>query len=243
MLRNARSALFLAGAASILSAGFGLPQAMAAAEGPAGSFSPPATPMTLTRVVIKPLPDGKRVMVARTYKIRFSRIGDRFRVEGEAIATEVEAPPVLAALADLERNRKDSGGFPFVLDANGVIKSRALEEIDTEHARKSIAAANQIIAKRAAPDPVKRETSTVSAQLAMNKRHTAWPDNLFNPGTADHVETREVALPDGTKGTVEVRIHAEGRLPGGLAQRVERTVTTNYGGTSRQTFEIWTITN
>jgi hypothetical protein len=46
---------------------------------------------------------------------------------------------------------------------------------------------------------------------------------------------------DATTGDREVRVHAEGLMPGGLARRFGRTVNTRLGGTERTTREVWTI--
>ena len=96
----------LVGAASLLAL---LPLAAAGAAPVAagGAFSVPSGPLVLTRTLRRPLSDGVEIVSTRSYEIGIVPDGDGFRVEGRLLSSEVTAPPSLAALAALERNRPD----------------------------------------------------------------------------------------------------------------------------------------
>jgi hypothetical protein len=231
----------LAGAAAILpSAGAGLlaevPGQTALAE-----FSPPNVPIVLTRTVYRTLVDGKELVVSRRYAIRFSRLSDGFRLDGELIDAQVSAPPSLAALADIERKRVDNGLFPALLDQHGLIRSGLIGAVDAQTRLTAVDRAKTTIGGSKLPTSSKRTLDTLTGQVANSSHGTSWPVFLFNPGAAEHFEARKVALPDGSEGEVEVRVRAEGRLVGSLPKLVERRVTTRLAGTTRTSREVWTL--
>ena len=234
--------ILLAGAAALLPALMSGAVAQASAEAPADRFTPPNAPLTLTRTLYRSLADGKQVIVTRRYAIRFSPEGDGYRLDGELLTAEVEAPPLLAGMAEIERKRPDTGLFPARLDSHGMIRGEIRGIVDPQTRRTAIGGADALIARsRMAPDS-KRESVALVDQVANASNGTSWPRFLFNPGSGDRVESRDVALPDGSVGRIEVRVHADGLMPGGLAQRVERIVTTRLTGTVRTTREVWTLT-
>jgi hypothetical protein len=214
----------------------------ALAEAVASRFAPPSNTLTLTRTVYRSLSDGKEIVVTRRYAIRFSPEVDGYRLDGEFIGAEVDAPPALAGLAEIERKRLDTGLFPARLDSYGLIRSMG-GKIDPEAKQKTIDAAGKVLAKSPIGGEAKRESVGLVSQLANGASPSAWPRFLFNPGAGERVDTRKVPLPDGSQGEVEVRVSAEGLMPGGMAHKVERVITTRLEGTTRVSREVWTLSN
>lgn len=208
--------------------------------GPA-MFAPPEAPLELTRSLLLPFPDGRQIAVTRKYEVRFSRTDTGFRVEGRLLETEVEAPPRLSALAEMERRRPEAGLFPVLLDQRGMVLELLPSSDEAKTARQAAAGARAIVAKAAAPPGLREEIDGALKNLTGAARRSAWPPFLFNPGNTDRFDSRAVTLSDGTTGTVETRIRVDGLLVGGLPRRVERDVTTHLEGTQRVTREVWTF--
>ncbi len=88
----------------------------------------------------------------------------------------------------------------------------------------------------------RNQATTMLTQVVMaGNGGTAWPLDIFSPAHADTVETRDIALPDGSRGSIDIAMRSEGTTPGGLPTRVERTVTTDLSGTKRVSRETWTF--
>ena len=234
-------ALLLAGVAALLPVASGGAWAEAPAQSAAARFTPPTTPLVLTRSVIRVLADGKQIVVTRRYVIRFVPEGDGYRLEGEQIDARVEAPPILASLAEIERKRIEKGLFPARLDAHGMIREGAQALPDPAVRQAAAAQGARIIGGAPIALEAKRERSALLNQVSSIPATSAWPAFLFNPGHEERVERRRVALPGGDEGEVEVRIRASELMPCGLPGRVERVVTTQLAGTSRVSREVWTI--
>lgn len=204
-------------------------------------FAPPETPIILTRSLYLPFPDGKQIGVTRTYEIRFSPSGSGFRLDGRLLETRVEAPPRLAALADLERRRPDTGLFPVLLDRQGrILESPPLSD-GANAAHEAALGARAIIAQASPPPGLREQINGALNSLTGTRSRSDWPPFLFNPGLAERTASRTVYLPDGTQGMAETRISVEGLLSGGIPRRVERRVTTRLEGTQRTTREVWTF--
>ena len=237
---TARAAL-LAGAAALLPATIAAAAAVTGSEVQVARFLPPATPLLLTRTLYRSLNDGKMLIVTRTYAIRFTSSDNGYRLDGEQIGAEVQAPAGLAGLAEIERKRVETGLFPAMLDQSGMIRAGGAVALDPAMRRQVAIRASGIIARADMAAPAKREGIDLVGQLAAVPNGTAWPSFLFNPGSRERVETRLVPMADGSEGVVEVRVRADGIAPGGLPQRVERTFTTRLAGTEKVSREVWTI--
>lgn len=232
--------LLLAGAAALLPAAIGLAQADATGQLAPARFAPPTDPMIMTRTLVRTLADGKQVVVTRRFAIHFTPEGEGYRLDGEQIGAEVAAPPALAALAEIERKRIDSGLFPARLDGQGMIRSGAILR-DPSAKQAAVVQGNQILAAATLPDAAKHERGAVLGRVAQATTGSAWPVFLFNPGQQDRIERRKLTMPNGGEGEVEVRITVQGLMSCGLPLAVERTVTTRLSGTSRVTREVWTF--
>jgi hypothetical protein len=233
--------LLLAGAAALLPvvAGQVSAQSIAVASQP---FAPPETPQVLTRTVWRTLGDGEQIIVRRRYEVQFSRRADGFSLDGRQLDAAVEAPPVLAGLAEIERKRNDEGMFPLLIDAAGRIRqtpraqeaSHALRETARDQAQRLISATPNVPpAQDASPDFL--------AQLAAQGAMVAWPADLFNPAGGERLERRSIALPGGQEGEVAVSVRVVEPPHLGAPRSVERTITTVLAGTSRTSREQWTL--
>ncbi len=233
--------LLLAGAAALLPTLVGRVAAQPA-EAPARGFVPPESPLVLTRTVWRTLGDGKEIVVRRRYAVQFIRQGDGFQLNGRLLDAAVEAPPVLAALAEIERGRSDEGLFPMLLDAAGQIRPQTSNRSGSQQARDDARlSAQNLLANSPIAAAQRTESSAFLSQLATQGGMAAWPADLFNPVASERREQRRIALPSGQEGQVAVLVRSLGAQPGGLPHAVERTVTTVLAGTSRTTRERWTL--
>jgi hypothetical protein len=232
-------AIWLAGAAALLPALAGT-SALVAETPAADRFDPPQVPLELTRTLWRDLRDGKQVMVRQRFELRFSSDGAGYRVDGKLVGTEVTAPPALAGLAEIERSRVDAGGFPLMLDHAGHIRSE--DGSGDPAARAALAAKAGTLSS--GPNLTASEQARVRtglAQLIASARPTGWPIDLFNPARAARHERRELDLPGGDRGAVDVTIQVDGLQPGHLPRAFERRVVTELDGVSRSSREVWEI--
>lgn len=236
--RTARHGLLWAGAAVLLP----LACVAAAAQAPTApadtAFSPPDTPLILTRTLYRQMVGGAQVVATRRYKVRFLPEDNGFRLDGELIDVELSAPPELAKFVAIERQRPDMALFPTRLDAQGMIRSMPTQTLDTATRQ-----AMDNLIRDAAATPAEKQALESAAQVivAAAEGGTTWPVYLFNPGAKEHLERRAITLADGSQGQIEVLVRATGLMASGLPQRIERTVTTRLGGTERTAREVWTI--
>jgi hypothetical protein len=223
---KAAEALLLVGAAALV--------ANAEAPAPATGFSPPLDrPMLLSRTLVRELADGKAIVATRRYRVAFHRSEAGWRIEGVLVASEIDAPPPLAALAAIERARPDDGLFPILLDGAGRIVTRP----EAPHDRGAI---EQALASAAAA----RADPAFLAQLkaaAAGGGMTRWPATLFLPGAEHHEESQEIPLPEGAPGVVRIELDRASPVGAATMARAERTVTTELGGTRRVARETWTL--
>ena len=235
--------LLLAGIATLLPTGLAAQQPQSIASG-VKNFAPPQKPLVLSRTVWRSLPDGKHIMVKRSYEVRIAADGDGYVVDGALIDTVVEAPPPVALLADLERKRVDAGPFPLRLDRHGQITGTNAAASDRA-ARSEAARASALILNQARQSDARGAGSmeALNRILAAANGGAAWPVDLFNPARNRHHEVRRVPLPSGNQGEVDVSINVASPEPGNLPQQFERTVITRLDGSERISREVWTFDN
>lgn len=220
-------ALLLAGAAMLV--------ANAESPAPAAGFSPPLErPMLLSRTLVRELADGKAIVATRRYRVAFHRTEAGWRIEGALVASEIEAPPPLAALAAIERGRPDDGLFPILLDSAGRIVPRPAPASASEAVERALAAG-----RAAGADP--RFLAEIQSAAAVGGGMTRWPDTLFLPGAEHREEAQDIALPDGRAGTVRVALDRASTAGAPTMSRAERTVTTELAGTRRVARETWSL--
>ena len=234
--------ILLASVATMLPMAGPAAEPLAAANAPGGRFIPPQTPLVLSRTVIRELIDGKQIIARRRYAVRFSPDGAGFRLDGELIDVSVDAPPILARLAELERTRPDRGLFPIRLDARGIIASEdSGQRVDDATRAKVGKEANALIASSSAPESVKREEMGHVASMLASHQPSIWPSDLFIARPGERHAHRVIGLPGGSEGEIDVVLRVEGLQSCGLPQQVERVVTTVTGGTRQVSREVWTM--
>ncbi|WP_160617378.1 hypothetical protein [Pseudoblastomonas halimionae] len=198
-----------------------------------------AGPFELTRSIEHVLSDGATIVVTRTYRLRVAPSREGWLIEGEPIEVTVESPPSLAALAQIERERDDSGVFPMRLSREGsLLPYEAPRSTD----RASLGAAENAIVRRIADEPLSADDAerTTIALRALSARaageRTAWPRDLFRPSAASRIESRDVS-----GGSVTVALEAEADERTGLVRSYERRVTTRIGNGERMVRERWEL--
>lgn len=236
---NRNIAAWLSGTAAVL------PLAALSATPPAavaqGPFTPPESQLVLTRVLHSPLADGKEVVARRSYAVHIRPDGDGFRVDGELLGCEVEAPPPLQALAEIERKRPDTGLFPMRLDRRGMLVPAATAPQPGEAAGKAAAIASRAIDGSALDSAERSEAQGFIAHIRSKASATLWPSDLFRPEPGRRVEEQQFALPGGGEGRITIEINARTDSAPGVLSELGRTVVTEMAGTRRVTREEWTI--
>ena len=203
-------------------------------------FKPPLRPMILTRELHLPLANGKEIVSLRRYTIQMVADGAGWRIAGHFLDVQVSAPPVLAALVDMERHRSDDGLFPMRLAHNGLIEAAALP-VDRQAVHQAATQSVTRIASSGLPSAERQVATGFVRKIEANNQAgvTAWPTDLFHPAQPQHSESRAMALPGGETGTITVA--TQSRADRGLMQSYERVVTTEIGGSQRVTREVWTL--
>ena len=216
--------------------GSGAPAIAASPDG----FAPPASRLLLTRTLSRALAGGKAVTTRRSYDVRILRDGDGYRVEGRLIEATVDAPPSLAALAAIERQRTDEGLFPIMLDARGMIVGGGAGQ-SGESLEHAAAIAAQRIGIAGLPAPEIRAAQSFIAQLQASSPRSQWPADVFHPQPGRRREQRAVTLPGGGEGNITIEIAGNGPGTSGQIAALERIVTTQLGGDRRMTREHWQL--
>lgn len=206
------------------------------------AFDPPLAPMLYARRLERELPDGASFAVTRRFAIRFLRQADGFRVEGEQVGVEVDAPEALAEFARLERERRETGLFPLVLDFEGIIRGGD-PAVDTARLDEAVREAEARIEQGDHP-PAERERQRAFVEAVHRSAGailTELPRDLFAPVDCPRSDRRTVALPGGGTGEVRQTFDAVREPATGLMREARREVTTAIGVDRRRTVESWTL--
>lgn len=204
------------------------------------AFHPPLRPLVLTRELRREMPGGREFVSRRHYAIRFEREGAGWRIDGDLVSSEVEAPGVAPEMAELERSRKDTGLFPLHLDGNGLIVAQQGSR-DEANARQTRLAAAAFLDRAGLAGTDRQAVLDAVARLQAQGRAAGgnWPADLFVSRSGAREEVRSIPLGDGLTGKVMIAIAAES--DNGLVERFERRVTTDNGVSRRHSTEVWTI--
>lgn len=197
----------------------------------------------LERVVRRDLFDGAVIMTNRSWMIRFDlATGGGLAVTGEQVISRVEAPPALAALARLEE-RRASELLPIRLSARGSIVDQQGNDILDPLPNGVIEAAADYVADHSSARAVDLSVREFVAQLS--KRQMGWlshlPRDLFFPVPRSRAASREIALPGGGQGRVDLHEMAESDAPSGLLCSFQREAITTIGESSRTAAETWRL--
>lgn len=212
------------------------------ADDAARAFKPPPGKLILTRTVVRALPDGKQILIRRSYAITIRAAGEGFRAEGHIAAIKVEVPPKLEPIAAVERGRWIDDPFPITLGRDGQILSVTTSPAEAATRAQGAEASIKVLRNEQLDPAERRRREAFVTALARTGTGTLWPADLFNP-PEDHTEAeRALTLPDGRTGTVVTRTTVSGRFPGGVPRRFERLVTTQLDGHDSASTETWTVT-
>lgn len=233
--------ILLAGVAALVPLAHVQSQGVAAAA-TRSTFVAPSGDVVLARTVIRQLGDGKLITVTRRYKVQFVPVDGGYRLDGELIDVAVDVPPALNKLADIERNRPDTGLFPMMLDSQGFIRNSDPQVVDRESRARIFSEASSFLGSSGLNAPDRQDSIKVVGQLTSNAPNSPWPADLFNPQPGERRQERDVAMPDGRTGQVIVVIRVGSLLPCGLPHQLEREVTTVLAGSQRVSREVFTIT-
>lgn len=226
-------------AMSAIAAGVGLSHRSVLA---ASSVASPTTPMLLTRQLSRGLRDGKAVTVTRQWRVAFSQQSRGVTVTGEQTAVSVEAPPALAALAQIEEKRSTAGMFPILLSPDGVIMA-AGEITSKASIEAALEVAESVMMARGLAEASASEQQQVMAQLqaAGSSFLDQLPGDLFFPSVIPLREVRRVPLSDGLVGEFEVSWEASAQASTGLLESARREVITRIGESERRSSEDWLL--
>lgn len=236
-LAPTRRGLLRAAAAGML-----LPAMARRAQAGAGRISPPTGAMVFSRILRRELAGGHAVVARRDFEIRFHRLADGYRVEGDQIASSVEAPPNLEAYARLERERREEGMFPLMLDAAGLIRSGPAGGPNAGLDRAIEIALEQVSARLAPGEALAEARSFIlGLQQAAKMISSAMPGDLFVPPASARQESRRIALPGGASGQLSTEYWGRTSPDTGLLEEARRIILTETEGTRRETAEHWTL--
>lgn len=226
--------------------GLGASVGLIALHGSAGAQVLPAGgSYRLERLLQRGLSDGNHILVTRGWEIAFTPSGaDEVEVAGQQIYADVDAPAALRALATIEEKRNSTGLFPIRLDRNGHIiaqkEAQRFAPLPEELAQAAVAYAKAQDAKPEAEADTRKFISQLSDQgigwLSM------LPRDLFFPHPRELETRRDIALPHGAKGVVEMREIARAAPLTGLLESFRREVTTIAGESEQQHSETWRLT-
>lgn len=235
-----RIALWLASAALALPPAAMLAAPLSASTGE-GQFRPPQARMLLTRVLHSPLADGKEIVASRTFEIEIRAVADGYRVDGRQVACTVDAPPSLGALAEIERNRVEDGLFPMMLDSRGMIRPPATRPPSPAMAGAAPIALDMLRRSGMPPQDTARAVAFVR-RLEAQPATSNWPNDLFRPVPGRRLDDRAIVTADGLSGHLQVEIDARTAQDSGMLAALQRTITTELGGSRRTTREEWRLT-
>jgi hypothetical protein len=217
-------------------------RAGAAASGGGGRIHPPLGPMTFTRRLERGLAGGANLVVARSFAVRFGAAVGGWTITGEQVDVAVEAPERIAALAAIERQRKETGLFPLTLDRSGMIVG-APDAPRTKEVDQALALVRSELAKRnlAADERREYERFVRAVHDAGAKMSSALPADLFAPRERTTHAQRELALPGGGAGTIEISFTAEVDPATGVMRQARRDIVTAIADDRRLTREDWSL--
>jgi len=235
-----RRRLLCTAAAALLLPALGATPRIARAHGK--PFTPPQGPMLYTRRLERSLPGDAQFNVTRSFMIHFREAAaGGYRVEGEQVAVEVDAPESLAPFAQIERERRELALFPLLLDHHGLIAANA-ESADSPRLDQAVQEVLSRIGRLPVPEADQEEMTRFVRAVHANAAEllTELPRDLFAPEGERSSQSRTLPLPGG-EGVVTVTYAAETEPATGLLRRARREVVTEFAGSQRRTLESWTL--
>lgn len=217
---------------------FGLAGEAAFAAAP---LTVPAGPMMLRRTIERALGETAMLSVRRAWECRFVRTSGGIRIDGRQVEVAVDAPPSLAAMARIEREREVTGLFPANLDQAGRLVEAGLSA-RPEDLRDAIDAALAMVSGSAIAADAKVDARQFLARLGKTAAElvSRVQADLFYPVEGDHNLVRDLPLSEGASGTIEVEWSARAR-PTGVLEFAEKRIVTRVEGSARLARERWEL--
>ncbi|MDJ0978506.1 MAG: hypothetical protein QNI87_08205 [Erythrobacter sp.] len=228
--------LFTMGALACGAAPF--PTSLLAAQ----SVAWPSGTCTLTRRLSRGLRDGQAVVVTRSWRVTFAQQSRGVAVMGQQASVSVEAPPKLARLSQIERERSTHKMWPILLSPDGTIV--AAGQLTTRASvNNAIKVAEAIFEEEGLSGDSAAQQARYLAQLqrAGSSLLDQLPGDLFCPSTTPFHDVRRVALPDGGYGEFEVNWRARAQEGSTLLDIARREVVTRIGESERRSSEDWSL--
>lgn len=210
----------------------------------AQSVRTPSGPWTLSRRLSRGLRDGKTITVKRAWRIRFAEQSRGIAIAGEQVDVSVDAPPNLAPLSQIERERSTEGMFPILLGVDGTIMA-AGNTTSSGSFENAITTATALLEEGGFSQDSVKQQALYMAQLqkAGSSLLDRLPGDLFYPSTDPFREVRALPLPDGGSGEFEFRWQASVQDDTALLKHAQREVITRIGESERRSSEEWTLTS
>lgn len=217
--------------------------AMAAPAVGGARFAPPSRhPLILARKVVRELPGGAAIVAIRRYRVFFRPVDGGWQLDGALIASEIDAPPRLAAIAALERDRADDGLFPINLDHAGRIIAEPAADMGRAAVGGALDAAKRSASRVAASAPADGFLAQIGAAATSPQGGlTRWPQALFLPHGLSGTSEQAFSLPDGSLGSVQISLQSEPAPGMATMGHAARVVVTQAAGTRRVAREEWTL--
>lgn len=156
----------------------------------------------------------------------------------------VDAPPNLAPLSQIERERSTEGMFPILLGVDGTIMA-AGNTTSSGSFESAITTATALLEEGGFSQDSVKQQALYMAQLqkAGSSLLDQLPGDLFYPSTDPFREVRALPLPDGGSGEFEFRWQASVQDDTALLKHAQREVITRIGESERRSSEEWTLTS
>ncbi|XUU61421.1 hypothetical protein ACRAQ6_03885 [Erythrobacter sp. HA6-11] len=197
----------------------------------------------LSRTVERGLKDGQRLVVARSWSVNFEPSGAGTAIFGSQRSVAVDAPPRVAAIAQIERARSTDSMFPIVLGDQGLILAAGVAHTPSDM-QQVVASAREILAKggETLDDEAAIQTTLSQISRAPSRLIETLPADLFFPREPLIEVRRPLALETGQSGEFAMRYETSVDPVTGLMVRAERVITTILGADRRSSRELWTLT-
>ncbi|WP_128891417.1 hypothetical protein [Erythrobacter sp. HKB08] len=231
----------LARAAGFAVLGIGLATPLAALAG-APHFVPPTGPARLKRTLTRGLSGDAAIVVQRSWDVRFERSSSGYSLSGKQVSVAVDAPPALAALADIERKRIADGFLPMEITPGGMIASRSAVP-SKEAVAQAVEVAARLFEDGGMPAQDRAAANRFLAHIhqSASQSLSALPTDLFMPVSTRHQASEEILGAGGVAGEVGSVFTAEMAENGHHMAWAKRVVTTRIGGDERVSSDLWEL--
>jgi hypothetical protein len=152
------------------------------------------------------------------------------------------APPTLQFLAKIEQERIETGPFPITLSSGGMITTGEQNPSSEAFERADMAAARHINQAALPADDARLTIEALSTPQKLASELTSnLRSDLFRPRQPHWRVDRNIDLPNGLSGNLEVTFDARMDAAGQLMEHCERRIVSSIGGSSQTSSEMWEL--